>query len=347
MLNSSDDLCLSLKRLYGFKHPTIIKQIETGYKAASFVVNDGEYTFFVKRYHPKRSPERLLEVHRVKMFFKEHGVSTIPPLLNSEGSTLLRINEESFAVFPYVADKQYYGLPNDRAVASAGENLARLHLAGADHLSLVSRVFKPWDRGGFLENARKMLELANAGTTSFDAMASKMLKIKMQSAEDSHVSYEDLGLKNDVILHGDYHTHNLFFDENDNVSFTFDFERTMVGPRATDLAYGLFMICFDFNTDIEGDVSDIHFERARSFIRAYNEVFPIAVDQFLNGLCWFFWSQIVYIQWPLDAHYFEADTRADKLLAKRLNRLEYFAKNFDVVLDRFCSVTQSPSKDRC
>jgi hypothetical protein len=107
----------------------------------------------------------------------------------------------------------------------------------------------------------------------------------------------------------------------------------MVGPRATDVANGLFMICFDFNSDIEDDVSDIHFERAHSFIRAYNNVFPIGLDEFMKGIRWFFWSQIVYIRWPLDAHYLENDTRSDKFLAKRLNRLEYFSKNFEAILD--------------
>lgn len=333
-MNSSDDLCLALQRLYNFKNPVIAKQIEAGYKAISFVIRDGKNQFFVKKYHPKRSAERLLEIHRVKTFFNEHGVSTIPPLRNSEGSTLSTVNEEYFAVFPYVPDKQYYGLPNNKAVASAGENLARLHLAGVDHLSLVNKVFKPWDRGAFLENASKMLEIADMGTTSFDKMASNMLKLKIELAKSSRVSYEDLGLKNDAILHGDYHTHNLFFDEQDTVSFTFDFERTMLGPRTTDVANGLCMICFDFNTDIETDVSDIHFERAHSFIHAYNEVYPIGLDEFMNGIRWFFLSQIVYIEWPFNAHYFENDVRGDKLLPKHLNRLDYFSKNIDAALDR-------------
>jgi hypothetical protein len=35
------------------------------------------------------------------------------------------------------------------------------------------------------------------------------------------------------------------------------------------------------------------------------------------------------------AHYFDGDTRADKLLPKRLNRLEYFLGNFDTALDTF------------
>lgn len=335
MIDISDDLRLALQRLYSFKNPIITKQIETGYKAASFVVCDGEQTFFVKKYHPKRSAERLLEVHKIKAFFKEYGVPTIPPLLSSEGSTLLKINEECFAVFPYISDKQYYGLPSEQAVASAGENLARLHLAGANHLPLVNKVLKPWDKAAFLESAGRMLELADAGTTSFDRMASNMLKLKIELARNSNLSYADLGLKNDAILHGDYHTHNLFFDEQDNVSFIFDFERTMAGSRTTDIAYGLFMICFDFNTDIENDVSDVHFERAQSFIRAYNQVFPIGLDEYMNGIRWFFWSQLVYIEWPLGAHYFEHDTRADRLLPKRLSRLEYFVKNFDAVLDTF------------
>lgn len=335
MINLSDDLLLALKTLYDFKDPVFVKQIDAGYKAISFVVRDGGNTFFVKKYHPKRSRERLLEIHKVKKFFKEQGVSTIPPFQNLEGSTLSSVHGEFFSVFPYISDKQFYGLPNNKAVASAGENLARLHLAGVDHLSLVHKVFKPWDKEKFLEHANKMLELSVVGVTFFDKIASKMLQLKIELAKNSSILYEDLGLKNDTILHGDYHTHNLFFDEQDNVSYTFDFERTMVGPRATDIANGLFMICFDFNTDIENDVSGIHFERANAFIRAYHQVFPIGLDELMNGIRWFFLSQMVYVEWPLDAHYFENDVRGDKLLTKRLNRLEYFSKYFDAALDRF------------
>ncbi len=325
-----------IKALYGLKHPTIIKQLESGYKAQSFIIQDNDKKFFVKKYHPKRSLERLLEIHRVKNFFYQHGVSTIPPLVNSKGTTVSEADGTLFSVFPYIPDKQYYALPNDKAVASAGENLARLHLAGRNNLSLMPHKFRePWNKEKFLENASRMLELANAGTTSYDRTAQKMLGLKIDLAKNSNLEYDTIGLKNDTILHGDYHTHNLFFDNHDNVSYTFDFERTMIGPRTTDLAYGLFMICFDFNTDIENDVSEVNFDRARSFIHAYSETFPISLDEFIKGIHWFFWSQMVYIEWPLDAHYFEGDTRADKLLAKRLNRLEYFLDNFDAASDAF------------
>ena len=213
----------------------------------------------------------------------QHGVSTIPPLVNSKGTTLSEADGAFFSVFPYVPDKQHYALPNDKAVASAGENLARLHLAGANNLSLVHGKFcEPWNKEKFLKNASRMLELADAGTTSFDKTARKMLRLKIDLAKNSNLTYEVLGLKNDAILHGDYHTHNLFFDNYDNVSYTFDFERTMVGPRTTDVAYGLFMICFDFNTDIENDVSEVNFDRAYSFIHAYNKTFPISLDEFLK-----------------------------------------------------------------
>ncbi|MBI4268423.1 aminoglycoside phosphotransferase family protein [Candidatus Uhrbacteria bacterium] len=113
----------ALRSLYGLKNPVVIKRLESGYKAESFVIQDGDNKFFIKKYHPKRLPERLLEIHRVKKFFSEHGVSTIPPLANSQGTTLSEADGAFFSVFPYVPDKQYYALPNEKAVASAGENL--------------------------------------------------------------------------------------------------------------------------------------------------------------------------------------------------------------------------------
>lgn len=325
----------ALTKLYGLQRPVIVERAKGGYAAESFIIEDGDTKFFVKKYLAKRTPERLLEVHRVKKFFNEHGVPTIPPLSNVHGSTLSEIDGMSFAVFPYVSEKLYHTLPGDKAVASAGENLAKLHLAGADHLSLVrGKVFKPWDTEDFLKRARHMLELAGAGTSAFDIMAREMLELKMQLARNSTLRYEDLSLKTDTILHGDYHYHNLFFDTDDNVSHTFDFERTMVGPRTTDVAYALFMISFDLNTETHDDVSEVHFRKAEAFTRAYNKTFPIGEQDFLNGLRWYFWSQMVYIEWPFGVHYFDGDTRADGLLAKRFNRLKYFAKHLDATLLR-------------
>ena len=278
-----ENLKTALQNLYGFKNPTIFKEIESGYTAESFVIEDGPFKFFVKKYHSKRLSERLLEIHHVKEYFNNNGVPTIPPLVNTKSTTLSESDGKFFAVFPHVSGKQYYDLPSNKAVASAGENLAKLHRAGTNNLALIShKTFKPWNKEAFLEKATKMLTLARAGATAFDKVAKEMLELKIKLAEGSDITYGDLGLKNDVVLHGDYHTHNLFFDENDNVSYTFDFERTMVGPRTTDVAYGLFMICFDFNTDIGNNVSEIHFDSAHSFIQAYNSNFPIDIQKFLN-----------------------------------------------------------------
>ncbi len=77
------DMLEKLKVLYDLKHPAIINQLESGYKAESFIIQDGNKKFFVKKYHPKRSLERLLEIHRIKNLFSQHGVSTISPLANS------------------------------------------------------------------------------------------------------------------------------------------------------------------------------------------------------------------------------------------------------------------------
>jgi Ser/Thr protein kinase RdoA (MazF antagonist) len=246
-------------------------------------------------------------------------------------------------VFPHVDAKELASLPSEHTTASIGSTLARLHLASKDDSTLViSRPLDRWTKDKFLSKAqevhRKIEQIDSP--SDFDVMAKEFLQLKILLAEKGSVRFEELGFRDDAVLHGDYHYLNMFFDTEGNVSHLFDFERVRRGDRAAELAYGLFFNCFDLNKTSIDTISEVHFSRAKSYLSAYTKLYPLSAEKVADGIRWYYWSQMVHQLWPLDAHYMEGSTRADDLAPIRFDRLKYFANNLDSVLDILKSYLQ-------
>ncbi|MEX0917173.1 MAG: phosphotransferase [Candidatus Paceibacterota bacterium] len=329
-----DDMKEFLRDTYGLKEPSFFGEVSHGYAAENFLIQDGESKYFLKKYNKRRKLERLLEIHKVERFLSENNVPAIAPLPNEKGETLSTYQGRFFAIFPYVEGRQFDHLPPQKSVTSAGETLARLHKATKDATSLVVlKKFDTWNKEDFLREANEILLLIEGGeNTPFDLLARDFLKLKMKLAEESSVTVGTLKLEEKAILHGDYHHHNLFFGKDDKVSHVFDFERTAPGPRTIDVAYGLFLICFDYNLGREAVLDELHFSRAMEYLRGYQSVFPLSQDELKAGIEWFYWCKCVHHVWPLDRHYKEKEYRADVFVGPRLQLINYFSKNLNSIL---------------
>ena len=75
-------------------------------------------------------------------------------------------------------------------------------------------------------------------------MALEDIKIRKFLVESNSINFEDLELKNDHLIQGDYHTGNLFFDNYNHVSSVFDFEKARYAPRVFELVRSLIHIFF-------------------------------------------------------------------------------------------------------
>ncbi len=331
----AEPLVVLLGELYGFKNPQLVQMLDRGRSADNFVISDTGSKYFVKIYNPKRTKEKIVEIQTVEQFFFSHGVPAVAPITHSRGEAVFEYEGKYFAVFPYIIGRELSTLPSEKAIRSIGSTLARLHLASKDEHSLsLTKKMDRWTKGNFLQKAEEILAIIEKQPTkgAFDMLAKESLELKVKLATENPTTFESLEFTDDAILHGDYHYHNMFFNADDELSHVFDFERTMRGSRAAELGYGLFFNCFDLNVETPDEVEEVHYARARAYLAAYNEIYPLAPTEIARGIRWYYLSQMVHLPWPERIHYLDGDMRCDSLLPKRFSRLKFISKNLDSIL---------------
>lgn len=334
--SAASHLCDFLKKVYPMDDPRFVHQIDRGLTTDNVLIADGSQYYFVKIHHPKRDLGRIKEVLKAEQFLGSAGIPTISPVKLSNGDMLAGYSDRWLTVYPRIENKEFDSLPPHEAIVSLAQTLAQLHKIGLHKTDLTSKKIEGWDTQSFLDKSQKMLSLISASedNADFDNIAREFVETKMKLAKTCPMSYSDLGFVEDTLCHGDYHYHNVFFDEQNKVSHVFDFERILQSSRFTELALAMFFICFDINTPVLDEVSEIHYQRSQAFLKTYHEAYPFNKEDLEKGIHWFYWSQMVHSLWPLEKHYQENSTRADAWVAKRLNRLNYVTENFQPMMER-------------
>jgi Ser/Thr protein kinase RdoA (MazF antagonist) len=330
-----------LSEHWGLQNPRLVSVDGRGYSADNLIIEDNGTQYFLKQHNPKREQERLLEIQRLIQYLSSKQVPVICPVPAKDGKGLAFYQNRYIELYPYVVQKEFASLPTKEAVMSLGKALAEFHNATYNQLHLTSKKVDTWSKEGFLDEAQNILTIINKlpEKTDFDKKAQLFLETKIALATRNTATFEDLNLKIDVVCHGDFHYHNVFFNDQDEVSYLLDFERAQQGSRVMDLAYGIFYVCFDANNPEAANISNINFELARDFIEAYTDRHPLSREEIAAGLNWLYQTKIVHMVWPLENHYLKNDTRTDVLLNTRLSQLLYMSEHGDEVMERLLHYT--------
>lgn len=337
--NSYQDVLEYIKENYHIINPRLVGKIDPNRGLTSeniIIADEQENKYFIKIFHRKRDIDQIQDIGDVKQYFASQGVPVIESLRNKHGNKIGYSKGKFFKVRPFINKVELNSLPSDKAVRSMGEVLARIHLAGKGQTHLTSRKIERWDIDKFLKQASTLLYIISEipHKTEYDHTALEFLQLKIDLASDCKIKFEDLQLSEDTLCHGDFHVQNVFFDHNDNVIYVFDFERAFKGSPFAELARAMLFICFDLNIPELNNISDVNFNRAKSFLGSYYQLNPFSIEDLQKGLQWFYWSMLVCSTWPLEKHYLENSSHADVFVPKRLNRLKYISQNLNNIYNR-------------
>ncbi len=320
-----------ISEYYGLKAVSAEK-VTKGFMSENHVIFVGDQNsaqndtqkFFLKKYRFD-DKERIEEIHTVKSFFAKGGVPVILPITTKADKTFFEHDGAYYALFPFINEKQLErGSLTDAAVISLGKMLGHIHLLGAKaKLPVQARFnFK-------LESAEKTLKKIDPILSSingkpllddFDKLALKNIELKKNLIQNGG-GVDGLILPSDHLIHGDYLYHNVFFDEHDNVSHVFDFEKTGYSPRTYELLrsmmYGL--VTADGSLDIR---------RMKMYVDAYRSVYPISNDELKKGL------RLLRLKsargfWVESEHYLKDNTRVDGFLKSDFDRVVYLSEHFE------------------
>jgi len=307
------------------------KNVMEGYLSQNFILSNTKLKFFLKEYSANYTLDVLKEIHRVKFFFEKEGIPVILPYKNKKNETIFEDKGRYFSLFPFVV-----GIIHPREKLSINEikNLGRL-LAEVHILSKNGIPFKieeekgKWDLNKFQEKSQLILEIVEGRKkkTKFDELTLEVLKRKIKIVNKNKLLAEDLGLKNDHLLHGDFHEKNVFFNKDESVKYLFDWEKTCIGPRAFELSRALDLIC------LNGDYNKEHIESAKMFLEEYSKFYPITKEEFYKGMTYYFLKK-AHSLWIETEHYIKKTMRVDVFFERELLMLNYYDENLDSLVHR-------------
>lgn len=297
---------------------SLVEKVTQGFLSENYILTDGETKYFLKKYR-FTDRERIKEMHLAKRYFSDGGIPVIRPIIGKDSQTFFEHEKGFYALFPFVYDRQIaWDELNEKTITSYAKMLARIHLLGSKSTIAVREVNKPWGSEATLKEIEQILQKISVmeHKTDFDLLAEKNLLLKKELIESNQKTYGQFGLLNDHLIHGDYIVPNVFFNEGENVSFVFDWEKTEYSSRFLELFRSLIQ-CTLFDPD-----------RSKWYLDAYLAVYPASKEALENGLDAYCLEQ-THSLWIEDEHYLKGNTRADELLDSNSRKISYFASDLE------------------
>lgn len=313
---------------------TDTQEVATGVLSTNWFVGTTTGRYFLKQYRfPLR--ERVAEIHASKHHFAQSGIPVILPLAQPSGDTICTHEGRHYALFPRIAaiEKHRDNL-SDTTIVSMGRLLGKFHRTGKGNPVVIEHdLFREWSEEQVAKIATYRAQIAKIeNPTPFDTLALQDLETKQRLIAQNQTPYASLGMQHDHLLHGDFLEHNLFFNEQDEVSHVFDFEKTQYGPRSFELLRTLFLSILNGKYD----AAAIH--KGRLFLSAYQTEYPISHEELRAGLEVFFLKSI-HNTWIQKECYTLNNRRPEHFLAIEMERITYLAEHRDAL---FAALAETP-----
>ena len=321
-----------IPKTYQLKPLTVVKRVKTGFLSHNWILETEQSQYFLKQYRiTDRS--RVQEIHEAKAFFSQKGIPVILPLPNIQGDTITSLQGKHFTLFPFIngpiINRTNYSEKHFRA---AGAMLAKIHSAG---MNAPSHIFSKQSSRCSLEKFKREYEaVLNAmQQDKFFDIAYSTMNLKKSLVENECANYLDLGLKNDHLIHGDYHGNNIFFDNIGDIKHVFDFEKTEMAPRSYELARSIDFMCLSNNYGRK------ELSSAGQYLSSYNQNYPIDANEITRGFYMYFCRK-AHSLWVEKEHYLNHSQRVDHFLADEIKMLTYYSQNIHSLVNAIIHYAQ-------
>lgn len=322
---------------YSLSDLNLVGVSEKGVSSYNVIVeaSDGR-RFFVKQYK-EDDADRRENCNLVERHIASHSsIPIVLPLETTSGNSHTCIDGKTYAVFVYQEHNE--DLPStDAERQTQAFNLAKvlgsIHSVSTEDLNEQVGAIDRWrprevaDRIVHLETLEKAITDRNS-LDDFDEIALKVIaeRKKLLSALDVDT---DIVVTN-TICHGDYHSQNVLFDDNFNVTGVIDWDICAKSDPYVDFLN-------TFKMTVIGRKYDTFQQERREIAKVFLEGY-LAGSNFdfdrerLRNAANTLTQVIVGSSWPLDEHYFMNYTKADSHLDKELDKAKFFSENRDVIV---------------
>jgi len=205
-----------IRLLYGIgKNLRIVSRVEEGYISQNYILEADSNRFFLKQY-ADYTEQQIKEIHDVKEYLSKSGIPVIIPIKTLSGDTYFSSKGKYYTLFPFIAGKTTDREKISRSsLKSLAQVLAQIHLLSKDsYPQIINQYQKFWDSNDFIASSKAILNQLEQidQKTDFDLLATRTLKLKSLIVKGNSITPADLNIRNEFLVHGDYHEKNVFLN---------------------------------------------------------------------------------------------------------------------------------------
>lgn len=320
------DIIAKVNELYKTNINTYVK-VSSGVLSENYILHSGYNKLFLKKYRFK-DETKIKETHNAKKYFSEKDIPVIMPIKYNLAYTYFEYNKSFYALFPFVEDIE---LTKDtltqESVISMGNMLGKIHKAGRDAKIITRDNFKLGNKEVSITEINNIINiiLSIEKPSEFDKISLEALRLRLKLSD----KYKDsIHVECDHLIHGDYLIHNVFFDNNNQVKWVFDFEKASYAPRSYELFRSMFYSIMSHN------FTEKDLQYMKLYLDSYSNIYPISKEEIVYGLN-LFTIKTIYSFWVISEHYINKNTRADHFILDDYNRVKHISENFNLLVDTF------------
>lgn len=323
---------------YGLPNLNFVGVSDKGVSSHNVIMEaeDGR-RFFVKQYKEddaeRRESSNLVERHVAA----NSSIPVVLPLETTDGVSQMYVGDKMYAVFPFQDHND--SLPEDQVEKKKqnyelAKTLGTIHSVSMDNLDERIDVIDRWNPGGVADLVAhlEMIEGTIRNKEELDEFDKKALKTISQRKEILGVLDGEGSVSvADAICHGDYHSQNVLFDNDYNVTGVIDWDICAKSDPYIDFlnTFKMTIIGRKYET-----YQEERKETAKAFIKGYLDGLASDFDRDrLRNAAKTLTQVIAGSSWPLDEHYFMDYTKADGHLEKELDKAKFFSENADNIVE--------------
>lgn len=317
-----------LKENYQIEGIESISDPINGYLSRSYIVKTKNNQYFLKGYC-QRTVKKIDFAIKAMQFFSNAEIPVILPIKTKDNNHGFLINNECYVLFPYIKNLRVVQVNlSPKALSSAGEMLAKIHLAGRSGYPVnKDLITKSWSKDEFNKRANNLLQIIDKKTNKdkTDKISLEKINLEIKLVNKNKLDFNKLGLVSNHLIHGDYHRRQISFDENDNINYVFDF-KSKISPRALELARSTDLICFN-------NYREESFKNSGMFLKGYQSIYPLTKNEIRNGILGNYIKEC-HVFWAEEAYYLNNNLMVVKIIKSDFEKLKFLSKNSNQIIER-------------
>ena len=289
--------------------------------------------FFLRKYRA-HDASRIMNEHKLLFFLSQKVPTVVSPCLTSDDQSFVEVNGEYYALFPKAHGSliEKHAL-TDKHAFEAGITLAKLHR----QLNLYPRnvmqneifpvIQLSWNREQWLQRLDKIIAAIEAkGEQNVeDAWALRRSMQQRCFLASDHCVHSYQTKTERVLIHGDFHHYNLFFDNRSKVSGIIDWDLVQYMPPAYEMARACMYM---FDMDVKKSVE---------FVSGYLSTNELSKVSIIDGVCaWGIFAD--HHIWALEEVYLKRNLAARKFIPHK--NFSPFAQQWSLIEARLVNQRQ-------